>query len=317
MSFADGASKAPAISVVLPVHNRASVVGDAVRSVLAQQFKNFELIVVDDGSTDGTAETIGAFDDPRVRFIRLPENLGGNAARNKGIDVARAPLIAFLDSDDAYLPHKLGFTVRYFADRPEVDVLLDSFIKLYPDRDRAEIALRNPVLDDNEQILGALFNRRLWKATPGIAVRREAAVRVGLFDESLRRRQDFDFILRLAKVARIATTDEICWVKSYSAETISGSLANFAPSTIEFYRRHPEYYSIPEFRRGFAHDLGRHFSRLVKRRRIAAAWRDAKLLARELGWWRLLKLAIGGVGKFKARRRSIRAEHQQSSAPFR
>lgn len=317
MSFADGASKAPAISVVLPVHNRASVVGDAVRSVLAQQFHDFELIVIDDGSTDGTAETIGAFDDPRVRFIRLPENLGGNAARNKGIDVARAPLIAFLDSDDAYLPHKLGFTVRYFADRPEVDVLLDSFIKLYPDRDRAEIALRNPVLDDNEQILGALFNRRLWKATPGIAVRREAAIRVGLFDESLRRRQDFDFILRLAKVARIATTDEICWVKAYSAETISGSLANFAPSTIEFYWRHPEYYSNPEFRRGFAHDLGRHFSRLVKQRRIAAAWRDAKLLARELGWWRLLKLAIGGVGKFKARRRSIRAEHQQGSAPLR
>ena len=189
MSFADGTSKAPAISVVLPVHNRASVVGDAVRSVLAQQFKDFELIVIDDGSTDGTVETIEAFDDPRLRVIRLSENAGGNAARNKGIEAARAPLIAFLDSDDAYLPHKLGFTVRYFADRPEVDVLLDSFIKLYPDRDRAEIALRNPVLDDNEQILGALFNRRLWKATPGIAVRREAAVRVGLFDGSLRRRQ--------------------------------------------------------------------------------------------------------------------------------
>ena len=317
MSFADEASVAPAISVVLPVHNRASVVGDAVRSVLAQQFNDFELIVIDDGSTDGTAETIQAFDDPRLRFIRLPENAGGNAARNKGIDTARAPLIAFLDSDDSYLPHKLGFTVGYFADRPEIDVLLDSFTKRYPGRGRAEVGVRNPVLDDNEEILGALFDRRLWKATPGIAVRREAAVRAGMFDESLRRRQDFDFILRLAKVARVATTDEIAWVKTYSAETISGSLANFAPSTIEFYRRHPEYYSNPAYRRGFAHDLGRHFSRLVKRRRFDAARRDAKLLARELGWWRLLKLVIGGVGKFKARRRSIRAEHQQGSAPLR
>lgn len=317
MSFADGASAAPAISVVLPVHNRASVVGDAVRSVLAQQFNDFELIVVDDGSTDGTAETIEAFDDPRLRFIRQPENAGGNAARNKGIEAARAPLIAFLDSDDSYLPHKLGFTVRYFADRPEIGVLLDSFVKRYPDRDLAEMAVRNPVLDGNDEILEALFDRRLWKATPGIAVRREAAIRAGMFDESLRRRQDFDFILRLAKVARIATTDEIGWVKTYAAETISGSLANFAPSTIDFYRRHPEYYANPAYRRGFAHDLGRHFSRLVKRRRFDAAWRDAKLLARELGWWRLLTLAIGGVGKFKARRRSIRAEHQKDSAPLR
>ena len=312
-----GDSKELAISVVLPVYNRASVVGEAVRSVLSQQFDDFELILVDDGSTDDTAKIVSAFNDPRLRFLRLRGNAEGNVARNRGIEVAQAPLVAFLDSDDAYLPHKLEFTVRYFAERPEIDVLLDSFIKRYPERDRAGTALRNPVLDDNELILDALFNRRLWKATPGIAVRREVAIRAGMFDEGLRRRQDFDFILRLAKIGRMATTDAVNWVKSYSADTISGSLGSFASSTIEFYRRHPEYYSNPAYRPGFSHDIGRHFSRLVKRRRLGAAWRDAKLLAKELGWGRLLKLAIGGLGQFKSRRRSIRAGHQEAAAPLR
>lgn len=299
-------SEGPAISVVMPVYNRAPVVGEAIRSVLAQDFPDFELIVVDDGSTDGTAKAVEAFDDPRVRLIRLPANAGGNAARNRGIEAATAPLITFLDSDDAYLPNKLGFAVRAFAERPELDVLLDSFIKRYPERDRPDIELRNPVLDDNGAIVEALFNRRIWKATPAVTARRETVLRAGKFDEGLRRRQDFDFILRLAKVGRIATTDQLLWVKSYARDTISGDLGNFVGATLDFFRRHPEYYSNPTYRPGFAHDLGRHFARLVKRRQFAAAWRDAKPLARELGWWPFLKLTVSGIGLFRARRRSIR-----------
>ena len=296
----------PAVSVVMPVYNRTSTVENAILSVLAQDFADFELIVVDDGSTDETPRVVESIEDPRLKLIRLPVNAGGNAARNRGIEAARAPLIAFLDSDDAYLPHKLGFTVRAFAERPEMDVLLDSFIKRYPERDRPDIELHNPVLDRNEEILEALFNRRIWKATAGITARREAVLRAGLFDEGLRRRQDFDFILRLAKVARMATTDELLWAKSYARDTISGDLRNFVDSTLAFYRRHPEYYDNPVYRSGFAHDLGRHFARLVKRRQFAAAWRDAKPLARELGWFRFLKLTIGGVGLFRTRRRTIR-----------
>ena len=312
-----GNANPPAISVVMPVFNRVPVVGNAVRSVLAQTFADFELIVVDDGSTDAIAEMLAAFDDPRLKYLRLAENAGGNAARNRGIEAARAPLIAFLDSDDQYLPHKLDFTVRYFAKRPEVDVLLDSFIKRYPERNRVDLTLRNPVLDDNEQILDALFNRRIWKATPGIAVRRDAAIRAGMFDEELRRRQDFDFIIRLAEVARMATTDQVNWVKSYSTDTISGSLGSFTASTIQFYRRHPEYFSNPSYRTGFAHDLGRHFARLARHRRVGLAWRDATHLARELGWWRFLLLTITGVGRFADRRKSIRAMDQEAAAPLR
>src|SRR5262247_778662 len=108
----------PTISVILPVYNRAGTVGSAIRSVLQQDFANFELIVVDDGSTDGSADVVETFRDPRVKLIRQTSNAGGNAARNRGIDAARAPLIAFLDSDDEYLAHKLGFTIDWFKGRP-------------------------------------------------------------------------------------------------------------------------------------------------------------------------------------------------------
>lgn len=298
----------PAIAVVMPVYNRASSVGAAIQSVLSQEFQDFELIVVDDGSTDGSANVIATFTDPRIRSIRLPANAGGNAARNRGVDAASAPLITFLDSDDHYLPAKLGFTVDYFERHPDVDILLDSFVKSYrPERDRANIELRNPVLNDNQQILDALFTRRIWKATPGITARREIVLAAGKFDEGLKRRQDFDFILRLAKQGRMATTDTLLWVKTYAAQTISGDLGNFVESTLAFYRRHPEYYDNPIYRQGFAHDLGRHFVRLLRRGKFAAALRDARPLAGELGTARLLSLVASGALRFRQRRQAIKA----------
>ena len=296
----------PAISVVMPVYNRASTTERAIRSVLEQDFADFELIVVDDGSTDDTPAVVRSITDPRIKFIRLPANAGGNAARNRGIDAARASLVTFLDSDDYYLPQKLSFTVDYFGGHRDVDVLLDSFIKSYrPERDRPDLELRNPVLDDNGEIVEALFARRIWKATPGITARREAIIKAGKFDEGLRRRQDFDFILRLAKVGRMASSDALLWVKTYAASTISGDLTNFVDATLAFYRRHPEYYENPTYRQGFAHDLGRHFVRLLRRREIATALRDARPLARELGTLPFLSLVIQGALRFKRRRKDL------------
>lgn len=298
----------PAISVVMPLYNRAASVGAAIDSVLAQEFPDFELIVVDDGSSDGSPDRVAAYRDDRVRLIPLPSNQGGNAARNRGVEAARAPLVTFLDSDDQFLPEKLGWSVRYFEANPDVDVLLDSFVKRYPGRDRADLPLRNPVLTNNGEILEALFNRRIWKATPGVTARRSTIVAAGMFDEALRRRQDFDFIVRLAGAGRMKTTDQLLWIKNYSTDTISGGLSSFAKSTVDFYRRHPEYYSNPAYRPGFAHDLGRHFSRRVRKGQVSKAWSDARLLADELGWAKLLRLTASGFFKFRSRRRSIRAQ---------
>src|SRR5262245_1919419 len=98
----------PTVSVVIPVYARAAFVGAAVDSVLAQTFPSFEIVVVDDGSTDRSREIIRAYRDPRVRLICHPHNRGIPAARNTGIDAARGDYVAFLDSDDIAYPNRLA-----------------------------------------------------------------------------------------------------------------------------------------------------------------------------------------------------------------
>lgn len=295
----------PAVSVIMPIHNRARQVGRAIESVQAQTFTDWELIAVDDGSTDDSAAVVASYGDPRIQLLRLPQNRGGNAARNRGIDEARAPLLAFLDSDDLFLPMKLAEAVKWFTDHPDRDVLIDSFRKVYPDARKPSLDLRNPALDDNRAILEALFTRRIWKATPGIIVRRETAIRAGKFDEALKRRQDFDFLLRLANVGRLASIDQIWWVKNYSEDAISAGLGNFVPSLLDFHQRHPEYSCDPIFREGLAHDIGRHFARLLRKGKLGRARKDASALAAEFGWGATLSLAASGFVRFRRRRANV------------
>lgn len=295
---------APAIAVVMPVYNGAKTVERAIRSVLAQDFTDFELIVVDDGSTDDTTAVVEAIEDPRLNFIKQPANAGGNAARNRGIEAATAPILAFLDSDDAYLPHKLGFVVRKFAELPDLDVLLDSFAKYFPEGDRREPASReNPVIDSSPEFLKALFNRRLWKATPAISIRRETAIKAGGFDETLKRRQDFDFLIRAAGVGKCVSTGEVTWLKSWMPGAISDDARTYARATVELCRRHPVYFADPSYRPGLARDVTRHFVRLFKARRFADALQDARTFKGQFAVGGLMRLLAEGSREMVARKR--------------
>jgi glycosyltransferase involved in cell wall biosynthesis len=271
------------VSLVLPVHNRADVLPRAIGSVLEQELREFELIVVDDGSSDASAEVAGSFGDQRVRLIRLGSNRGGNVARNEGIRAAQAQLIAFLDSDDRYLPNKLAWVTAEFDRRPELELLVDSFIKVQPPGTRkAQAVRRNPVIDDRELFRKALFTRQLWKATPAITVRREAAIKAGLFDESLRRLQDFDFLIRVSEFANCASTDQVLWVKYWDANAISGQ-DNMIPANVELVRRHPEYLATPAYRPGLAYALRLSAWRRVKRGDVAGIVRDIRNIADAFG----------------------------------
>lgn len=294
----------PSVSVVMPVFNRERVVRRAVDSVLAQTFADLELIVVDDGSSDGTAAAVEACGDPRVRLLRQPENRGGNAARNRGVREAQAPLIAFIDSDDRFLPGKLAYVVDYFQRRPEVDVLIDSFELVYPPESGKPTAARlNPVLDDSAAVETAIYARRMFKATPSISLRKDAVVRAGLFDEALKRRQDFDLMLRLAKTARCASTDAVLWTKEWSPDAISAKNDTFMAATIDLVSRHPDYLSVPEHRVGLARDLARHFLRLAGRGRFDGALVDARRFGEAFGRRRLVSLVAEGVGEIVRRKR--------------
>jgi glycosyltransferase involved in cell wall biosynthesis len=243
------------ISVILPVHNRADVLPRAIKSVLDQEFRDLELIVIDDGSTDHSAQVARSFKDDRVRLISLGENRGGNVARNEGIRASSSALIAFLDSDDRYLPNKLGWVADEFDRRLELDLLVDSFIKVGPPGSRRpQLIRRNPIIEDRELFRTALFTRRLWKATPAITVRREIAIKTGMFDGSLRRLQDFDFLIRASQIANCASTDQVLWVKYWDSKAISAG-DNMIPANVELVRRHPEYLRNEAYRPGLAYAL--------------------------------------------------------------
>jgi len=281
----------PHVSVILPVHNRADVLPRAIQSVLDQDLREFELVVIDDGSTDESADVARSFNDDRIRVIQLPGNRGGNVARNEGVRAAGAPLVAFLDSDDRYLPNKLAWVVAEFRRRPELGLLVDSFIKVQPPGSRkAEVVRRNPIINDRELFRRALFTRQLWKATPAITVRHEVALKAGLFDESLRRLQDFDFLIRASAFANCASTEEVLWVKYWDANAISAQ-DNMIPANVELVRRHPEYLRTSEFRPGIAYAVRLSAWRRMKKGDIRGIDRDIRTLADAFGRREAARLA--------------------------
>jgi glycosyltransferase involved in cell wall biosynthesis len=182
----------PLVTVIIPTYNRAWCLQEAADSVLAQEFKDFELIVVDDGSTDATAALLAAYGD-RVRVLRQA-NRGVSAARNAGIAAARGKLIAFLDSDDIWLPRKLSAQVHFFQSHP--DALIHQTEELWVKNGRRV----NPGQRHRKRN-GMIFapSLELCLVSPSaVMVRRALFDRVGLFDESLPACEDYDLWLRVS-----------------------------------------------------------------------------------------------------------------------
>src|SRR5689334_13044424 len=121
------------VSVVIPTYNRAHTVVDAVVSVLSQTYEDLELVVVDDGSTDDTAERIAAVRDPRLSYVRAG-HAGVSAARNLGVKHTHGELVAFLDSDDLWRREKLAHEVAFLRARPDVDLVFSDLEKRHGDR---------------------------------------------------------------------------------------------------------------------------------------------------------------------------------------
>lgn len=183
----------PDVSVVIPTYNRTASVVRAIDSSLAQEDVNVEVIVVDDASEEGIESVARSYQgDPRVRIMSHSANLGACAARNTGIEHANAKIIAFLDSDDWWLPHKLRAQLSVL--RSELQVVFSCVNILLPDGDRVSRA-QLPL--PNEPICEYLFVRRGFIQTSSVILHRDLARRVG-FLPGLKRLQDWDFYLRLA-----------------------------------------------------------------------------------------------------------------------
>lgn len=184
---------APLFSVILPVFNRASQLGMALNSVLAQSCQDFEIIVVDDGSTDNPRAVVEAIGDPRIRFIRQ-DNRGGGAARNTAIDAAQGRFIAPLDSDDMFLPHHLERMKALLKD----NLGNAGYARIQVDRGQGRTFLKPPRAIRADEDMGEyLLADRGFVPTITLAVDRETARRVR-YHPDLRAAEDTDFAIRLA-----------------------------------------------------------------------------------------------------------------------
>ena len=209
--------KNPKVSVIIPAYNHGRFLREAIQSVLEQTFQDWELIVVDDGSTDETSEVVASFPDPRIRYI-YQKNQGNAAARNRGIELARGEFIAFLDADDLWLPMKLEKQVAQLDSLPPTVGLVYADLHFFNHEDGAITGRLLQASGQFDPPRGKVFSqivRRKWGGERGwfiipttALIRREVFQRVGLFDESLRRHVDWEMWVRIAAAYEVDVLNE-------------------------------------------------------------------------------------------------------------
>lgn len=209
---------APLVSAIVPTYNRLPYLREAVASVFAQTYDNWELIVVDDGSTDGTAAYLAGLGDQRVRVVRVDHCANPARVRNLGVGRANGFYLAFLDSDDLWRPSKLERQVAALARVPGRRWCCTGFALV----DEAGVALRpaggEPVVLEGD-ILRSLVTTHAAVAISSIVVERGFLMEVGLFDESHRVafREDYDLCLRLALHGPVvAIAEALCLIRDHA-----------------------------------------------------------------------------------------------------
>jgi len=227
----------PAVSVVMPAYNVEPYIGTAIESVLAQTFTDLELLVIDDGSTDASAEIAGTFAlaDPRVRLLRK-RNGGLSSARNFALRHASGPFIALLDSDDAWDPSFLAAQLDVLRSRPDVAIVTGNARDLGGPRDgqpsrpapdaRPAPDLAQLIADETSVFIMTVFRREVYE-------------RVGDFDESMRSNEDYDYWLRAALAGcRFARHDTPLGSYRRRSDSLSASQERMLAGLLRVLRKH-------------------------------------------------------------------------------
>lgn len=186
----------PFISVIVPAYNAAAFLAEAIQSIQAQAYEPLEIIVVDDGSTDETAEIANRFDDS-IRYV-YQENGGPAIARNTGLKLAKGEIIAFLDADDLWPENKLDIQLSYFAKNPSLEIIM------------GRIQVMRLESKDNERLFKA-FNKPSLGVNVGAGIYRKSVFdKIGYFDSALRQSEDLDLFMRVREnKIFMAMTEEV------------------------------------------------------------------------------------------------------------
>ncbi|MEZ6064838.1 MAG: glycosyltransferase family A protein [Planctomycetaceae bacterium] len=296
------------VSVVIPSFNHARYVCDAVDSVLAQTYANQDVIVVNDGSTDDTAEVLRKYGD-RIQVIHQ-RNAGHSAARNTGIQHARGEWVAFLDADDYWHPQKTQRQLEAVGDHSEVGVIGSAGGDEMPDEIPAGAAVRTLTVRD--------FLHSTPLTSSSTMVRRHCFERAGLFDASLKGAEDRDMWLRLVAREIVWQVDIECWHYRLHPQQVSRNpelmYVGYRMMLDKFFTEHPEQAAHKSLAYGYlyldaalayadAGELGKARSFLAKsllvhpRALDEYRWRRAKLMVGYCcgqGLVKRLKRALGG-----------------------
>ena len=195
----------PIISVIIPSFNRGYCIKTCIESVLSQTFEDFEVIVVDDASSDDSFAQIQSISDPRVRYVAHESNRGGAAARNTGIEWAQGEFVTFLDSDDCWMPQKLEKQLQRLLEKgEEYGLVYTWFIRINPageELGRDSHSIDGPALDK-------LLVKNYIGTFSSVMVRKSALEAVGGLDEKMRSCQDWDLFIRLSRITHVCCVEE-------------------------------------------------------------------------------------------------------------
>lgn len=235
----DSALMEPKVSVVVPAFNRATTIGRSIDSVLNQTFDDFELIIVDDASTDDTIGVVAQYTDRRIRLLRHSANGGVSAARNTGLQTARGQYVAFLDSDDEWSPRKLAKQVNQLNSLGDNVGLVYTGALVKDHLGRSEYRAPRYRGDIYRQLL---VDNVITGSASGVMVRRSICQKVGGFDETLPAREDVDYWLRIAQHSLVDYLPEalVTIHASDSADRISLSRSSLVEGRELFRKKHEE-----------------------------------------------------------------------------
>ncbi len=282
----------PLISVITPTYNRADFIGEAVESVLAQTYPHFELLIVDDGSTDNTPEVLQRFnEDERVRLFRQ-ENQGQSIARNVALAEAKGDFICFLDSDNYWPREKLEQQLRIFEQSPEVDVLYGDNVII---NETGEETSRKNMARHSGRIAAQMIRDNCVAMNTTMA-RRRCFDEMGGMSGKRRVADDYDLWLRFSATYEFRYEPEYwAWYRVMDDQISSDKTRRFQVNEDiihDFRRDYPSALSKAEFDKGFAHFYirkGRYLGSVgQKKEGLREVMKALRYAPAELNGWRAL-----------------------------
>lgn len=217
----DGMIVTPKVSVIMSVYNGETYLSEAIKSIQTQSFNNFEFVIVNDASTDRTAEILQHIDDPRIRVLTNQQNLGLTKSLNKALNHCRGEFIARMDADDLSHPLRLEKQVAFLESHPTHALVGSSY---YVIDERGRTTSHAGVLTESAQIKAGLKDQN-WFGHGSVMMRKSALGMVGGYDEEFRYAQDYDLWLRLSELYDVANIHEPLYFWRNTAHAISRSKA--------------------------------------------------------------------------------------------